>query len=70
MMTGRVMGKIIQSLCSDIHLQAFKLGGSTQKTIRKLCQAVVGEVPGDVGNQTAFHLPSLPFLLIPTFQPR
>jgi len=29
-----------------VHLQVFKLGGSAQKTIRKLCQAVVVEPPG------------------------
>jgi len=30
-----------------MHLQSLKLGGSTQKTIGKLCQAVVVEVPGE-----------------------
>jgi len=29
-----------------VHLQVNKLGGSTQKIIRKLCQVVVGEPPG------------------------
>ena len=36
-----------------VHLQVFKLGGSAQKTIRKLCQAVVVEPPGEAGKQTA-----------------
>jgi len=53
MMTGRIRGRIIKSLCSDVHLQDYKLGGSTQKTIRKFCQAVVVEPPGEAGNQTA-----------------
>ena len=45
-------GRIIQSLCGDVHLQFPKLGGSTQKTIRKLCQVVVVEPPGEARNQT------------------
>jgi len=53
MMTGRVRGRIMQSLRSDLHLQVNKLGGSTQKTTRKLYQAVVVEPPGEAGNQTA-----------------
>ena len=36
-----------------VHLQVYKLGGSAQKTIRKLCQAVVVEPPAEAGNQTA-----------------
>ena len=36
-----------------VHLQVYELGGSAQKTIRKLCQAVVGEPPGEAGKQTA-----------------
>jgi len=36
-----------QSLCSNIHLQVYKLGGSTQKIIRKFSQVVVVEPPGE-----------------------
>ena len=52
MMTWGVKGKN-QTELSDIHLQSLKLGGSTQKTSRKLCQAVVVEPPGEAGSQTA-----------------
>jgi len=46
-MTGRIKGRIRHSFCSDIHLQASKLGGSIQKTIWQFGQAVVGKVPGE-----------------------
>jgi len=32
-----------------VHLQVYELCGSTQKTIRKLCQTVVVEPPGEAG---------------------
>jgi len=40
-------GEESESFCSDMHLQSLKLGGSTEKTTRKLCQAIVVEVPGE-----------------------
>ena len=47
-MTGRIKGRIRHScFCSDIHLQVLKLGGSIQKTIRQLGQAVIGKEPGE-----------------------
>ena len=30
-----------------VHLQVYKLGGSAQKTTRKLCQVVIVEPPGE-----------------------
>ena len=62
-MTGRIKGRIRHSFCSDIHLQDLKLGGSIQKTIRQLGQAVDGKVPGEAENkqqcETAYVLHSL-----------
>jgi len=49
----------MKSQCSDVHLQFCKSGGSTQKTIRKLCQTVVGEPPGEVETQQQCVLHSL-----------
>ena len=46
-MTGRIKGRTRHSFCSDIHLQALKLGSSIQKTIRQLCQEVVVKVSGE-----------------------
>jgi len=46
-MTGRIKGRIRHSFCSNIHLQASKLGDSIQKTIRQLGQAVDGKGPGE-----------------------
>ena len=46
-MTRRIKGRIRHSFCSDIHLQALKLGGSIRKTIRQLGQVVFGKVPGE-----------------------
>jgi len=47
MITGRIKGRIRHSFCRDVQLQVCKLAGSIQKTIRQLCQVVVGEGPGE-----------------------
>ena len=43
------------SFFSDIHLQGYELGGSTQKTIWQLCQVVVVEKPGEAETKQQYE---------------